>query len=57
MPTFVILYFFFLLQYQYEKWGAYEFQHPDPMLYVLRVFKSIVTNSNDEGDDNKNNKW
>lgn len=40
------------------KWGAQEFQHPDPILYVLRVFKSIVTNSNDEDDDaNKNTKW
>lgn len=37
------------------KWGAQEFQNLDPILYVLRVFKSIVTNSNGESDDNKNN--
>lgn len=37
------------------KWGAQEFQHPDLILFVLRVFKFIVTNSNNDGDDNENN--
>lgn len=36
------------------KWGAQVLQHTDPVLYVLRVFKSIVTNSNDDGNDKIN---
>lgn len=57
MPTFVILYVSFFSSGADMKRGAQEFQHPDPILYVRRVFKCIVTNSNDEGDDddNKNN--
>lgn len=57
MPTFVIRFFLFLSSGINMKRGAQAFRHPDPILYVHRVFKSIVTNSNDEGDDNKNNKW
>lgn len=56
MPMFVIL--FFLSSGITMKRDALEFQHPDAILYVLRVFKFIVTNSADGGDDDKNNnKW
>lgn len=41
--------------------GALEFRHPDAVLYVLWVFKFIVTNSakggDDDDDDDENNKW
>lgn len=58
MPTFVIHFYFSLLGYQYKNGVLERVSILIPFFNVHRVFKSIVTNSHDEGDDdNKNNKW